>query len=245
MGDVFADLRRAGDADATVGGLALHPDDMGAAFRAGFRHDEGLFLARSLGLDHLDNLGDNVARPLNDDGIPDADVFPADLLLVVQRGTADHDAADADRPHDGDRCQDARPADLDDDIVDDRPLLDCGELAGDGPAGASGDGAEALLNLKVVDLDDDSVDLIGKLLAYLLHVAIVTDALLDIRRGFNQRVDLKAPSGERLKNCLMRLEGYPFRRSDRVAEQGERPPRRDPRIELAERPCCRVAGIGE
>jgi hypothetical protein len=68
--NMLADLGRAGDADAPVGNLALHPDDSGAAFRAGLRHDEGLFRADSCGLDDLDDLGNDVARPLNHYRIP-------------------------------------------------------------------------------------------------------------------------------------------------------------------------------
>ena len=53
----------------------------------------------------------------------------------------------------------------------------------------------------------------------------------------------QAASVRRTSSCV-RKEA-PFRGADRIAEHGERSPRRDPRVELAERSRCRVAGIGE
>ena len=51
------------------------PDDVGAAFRAGLRHDEGLLRAGSSRFDDLDDLGNHVARPLDHDRIPDPDIL--------------------------------------------------------------------------------------------------------------------------------------------------------------------------
>ena len=62
---------------------------------------------------HRDHLRDHVAGALDDDGVAVADVLARDLVLVVQGGAADDDAADGDRLQLGHRRQRAGAADLD------------------------------------------------------------------------------------------------------------------------------------
>jgi hypothetical protein len=79
------------------------------------------------GGDHLHNLRDHIAGPLNNYGVADPDILAINLILVVQGGPADHDAADLNGFHDGDRRQDTCAAHLDDDRLDNRLLADGGK----------------------------------------------------------------------------------------------------------------------
>src|SRR6185312_4441425 len=63
---------------------AFGPDDLRAAERAVLRHAEPAGALRMR--EHRpDDLRDHVARALDDDGVPDADVLAVDVVLVVER----------------------------------------------------------------------------------------------------------------------------------------------------------------
>src|SRR5687767_2370771 len=88
--------------------LPLLADGMAAAGGATVGKDKGCGFGRpSLGHD-VEDLRNDVPRPLHDDGVADADVAPVayrltrasdapDVILVVQRGVGHHDPADGDR----------------------------------------------------------------------------------------------------------------------------------------------------
>ena len=210
-----------------------------------FRHDEGSLRSGPQRFDDLNHLGNDVARPLHHDRIADPDILPVDLVLIMQGRPADHDAADTDRPHDGDRREDPCPPHLDDDRFDDRLFSDSGEFAGDRPAGAAGNETEALLQSKVVHLDHHPVDLIGEPVPDLADVLIIANALFYVGGRLDQFIDREAPGGKRPEDLALRPKGGPLRRADRIAEHREGPFCRHPRVELAERSRRRVPGIGE
>ena len=90
-------LRGALAVGAVVRGLALAVDDGRLADGAVLRHVEAARVLRAAAEDGADDLRDDVAGALDDDGIADADVLEVDDGLVVQRGELDGGAADAAR----------------------------------------------------------------------------------------------------------------------------------------------------
>ena len=64
------------------------PEGGAAAGRAPVGHRNGCGRRRALGHDDLDEVGDHVARALDEDGVADADVLPPHLVLVVQAHVA-------------------------------------------------------------------------------------------------------------------------------------------------------------
>ena len=92
------------------------------------REDVGLRAVRPLVGDDFEDLRDDVAGALDDDRVADPHVEPRDLVLVVQRGVGDDDAADGDGLELGDRRQRAGAADLDLDRFDDRRRRSAGNL---------------------------------------------------------------------------------------------------------------------
>ena len=83
---------------ATVVGLALGADERSSRTRG---RSSGTSTLRApllaLGEDRADDLGDHVAGAADDHGVALADVLAAHLVLVVQRGVRDGDAADEHR----------------------------------------------------------------------------------------------------------------------------------------------------
>src|SRR5690606_31950876 len=164
--EVLEALDDLGVADQAAGAAALDlvplAHGFGAANGAGGGEDVRDGAVGAQGFDHADDLGDDVAGALQDDGVADAHVLASDLVLVVQGGVADHDAADSDGMQAGDGGQGAGAADLNVDAFQNGRRLLRRELVGDGPARASGDEAEALLPVQPVDLIDHAVDVVAE-----------------------------------------------------------------------------------
>jgi hypothetical protein len=126
------ELARAASARILLAGLLVELARGGrTADRAGVRELVGHGVGRTFLEDHPDDLRDDVAGALDDDGVADADidrpsprigsarrVDALDIVLVVERDVFDHgDAADADRGEPGDRRERAGAADLDVDTL--------------------------------------------------------------------------------------------------------------------------------
>src|SRR6185312_3579890 len=142
-------LDRLGRADEAAGAAAhdhaLLADGVAVADRAAVGEGERLAAARALLRHHRDHLRDDVAGALDDDMIALADVLAGDLVLVVQGGAADDDAADGDWLQLGHRGQRAGAADLDRDRAQDRLRLLGRELVGERPARRAAHHAEPRL----------------------------------------------------------------------------------------------------
>src|SRR4051812_27713384 len=130
-----------------------------AAHRTELRHDEfPLTPSPSFGND-LNHLWNHVTRSLNHNSVANADVLAPDLILIVERGSADDYASDINGLQHGQRRQRPGAADIDDDVVDAGCLLGRREFVCRGPARLSGDETQFLLLPKVIDFDDHAVDL--------------------------------------------------------------------------------------
>jgi hypothetical protein len=90
-----------------------------------------------------DDLRDDVAGAGDDHVVALADVLAPQVLLVVQRGELDRDAADVDRLEPGERVQVAVLADVPEDLVQVGELRRRRELPRDRPARVAPDRAEA------------------------------------------------------------------------------------------------------
>src|ERR1019366_4129155 len=139
---------------------------------------------------HVDDLGDDIAGALDDDGIADADVasiaqwLPVaadalDVVLVVQGDVLHDDAADADRIELADRRERAGAADLDLDVLEHGDGALGWELVRDRPARTARDEAEPLLPVEAVHFVDDAVDVVVEFGAMRLDLAVEGEQLLD------------------------------------------------------------------
>ncbi len=181
----------AGDGIELAGLLVALPHRMRPANRTRFRKHIGLRSRRPLLHYHVEHLRDDVARPLNDDGIADADVViiladalagiadALDVILVVQRRIGDDDAADGHRRQPRHRRQRAGAADLDVDVFNGRERLLGRELVRCRPARAARAEAEALLQVETVDLVDDAVDIVVQIGTLKADLAVMAENVLD------------------------------------------------------------------
>ena len=148
-----------------------------AADRAGLGEDIGLRVRRPLVEHDREHLRDDVAGALHHHRVADAHVLARDLVLVVQGGVGDDDAADGHGLELGDRRERAGAADLDVDRLDDRHRLLGWELVRDRPARRARDEAEPLLQREIVDLVDDAVDVVAERRPLLLDRVVLREHL--------------------------------------------------------------------
>src|SRR5690606_16877189 len=175
----FHQLRRAARVDTPGHRLAFGAHYGTPARRAGLGHLERPLGTGALALDDPDHLRDDVARLLDHHRVADADVLLAAVIFVVQGGPGGRRPGDPHRIQDGHGRDGPRAAHVDHDVPHHRRHLFGRELVGDGPAGALGRHAQALLVVEPVHLDDDPVDLIRQRTPLLRPVAAVLDYLAD------------------------------------------------------------------
>ena len=159
----FLALGRAARIDAAVGDFFRVLVNPAVAFGASFGHDD--FAARLPFLDHLDDVRNHFPGALDDHGVADAQAQPLDFVHVVQRRTADRDAADLHRLEHRHRRERARAPHLKNDVVHDRRFLPRRIFVGDGPARSLRRETQFLLQRDFVDLDHDAVDFVRQFLA--------------------------------------------------------------------------------
>ncbi len=186
MLQLFNRLRRTDQAaDAAMDSIARLSHGDRSAFRAGLGEGIRACLGRSsCKIDILD-LGDHVARAINLNPIPHADIPPladrravgiatGDIVFVMKRGIGDNHPADSDRPKPRDRAQSAGPAHLNVDRLENRPGKFGGKLMGDGPARRGRAETKPLLQAQIVDLVDHAVDVIAQRCAARFDIAVVS-----------------------------------------------------------------------
>ena len=252
MLEAFHRLRRADEPPRAAAhhiGLAGFLVDLAqrrrAADRADVRELIGLAVLGPLLQANFEDLRNDVARPLHDDGVADADVLPRDLVLVVERGVRNDDAADGHRfqPRNGRQRAGAPDVDFNGEHRGRRALG--GELVRGRPAGAARDEAEPLLQGEVVDLVDDAVDVVAEIGAARLDGAVMLQHLLGGAAELRQRIDRQAEALHRVhRSKLCRGDGLADLPPG-VSEKSERARGGDARVELAQRPRRGVARVGE
>ena len=246
VAQAFGDL---GGADQAAGAatdrLALRPHREAAADRAMVGEPVGLgALGPALEPD-LDNLRDHVARPLHDHDVADPDVLALDVVLIVQRGARDHDAADGHGLEFGDRGQGAGAADLDADPADHGLRLLGRELVRDRPARRPADKAEPALVVDPVDLDHDAVDLVGQLEPAGRDPGVIVEQRRLVLDLLDQRVDLEPVAFEPFEKTAVGAIDRGLRLAPGIGEEAQFAPRSDRGIQLAQRARRRVARVGE
>ena len=205
MLEVVLELGRAVEVRATGDGFAVEAHRRRRAYGASTRQGRALE-AQSLGdrlpppiEAHPHDLGNHVSGTLDHDAVADPDILAFDLVLIVERGVRDRDAADPDGSQARDRGQGAGATDLDLDAFE-HGLAAGGELEGDGPARGPGEAAELGLLVESVDLEDRAVDLDGQLPAAALEGLVEGDGRVHALAGPDLGADEESPVAETVED---------------------------------------------
>ena len=191
------------------------------------------------------HLRNDIPRPLHDHRVADADIFPGDLILVVQRGVRHHDTTDRDRLQPRHRRQGTRTADLDVDAFENCRGLFGRELVSQAPARAARDKSQPLLPVKPVHLVDDAIDVIAQIGALALDQPVMAKQLSDAAAQPHQWIGGQAPGGKGFDDAHLRGGRKQRGLAPGISEKLQRTRRGDRRIELPQRARGGIARIGE
>ena len=203
----------------------------------------GYGIGRTLVHHHFHNFGDNLTRLADDDRVADANILAGDEILIMKGGKGHGAACQADRFKHRLRCQYARAPHLDHNIFQHRRLLLRRVLVGYRPAGTLGGAAQHIALGEVVQLHHRAVNVKG-------IVAPLFPKAVDLFQHFLRRMEaalrdhLEVLGLQILDGFRMAGKGFPFAQlhvengNIQLALGG------NTGIQLAERPCGGVTGIG-
>ena len=177
------------------------------------------------------DLGDHVAAPLHQHGVPDLQSEARDLVRVVQRRVRHGHPADRDGPQPGAGRYGAGPPHLHVDVFDHRlHLLRC-RLAGDGPARRFRRGAEPALQVHGIDLEDQAVNLVRKLRAPRQPLVPEPPQAVDAAQTIADRVHFEAERCKHLQGLPVRAENRSSGREQQIGIEIEPPGGGDLRVQ--------------
>src|SRR5271156_781907 len=193
MQDALFQPGRAIHINAPVIRLALLAHYLTAANRAGSGENEGLLSPRVLRiLNHGHDLGNHIAAALHRNVVPDLHPQPLDFVSIMQGSPAYCCAANKYRMQQRDRGQLARATHLYCDVIDLGDAGAGGELVSHGPAWRAPGITETALQRRLIDLDDDAVNLVTQSVALPLRPGDKSQQLVHIPQVFTMSVDAKA-----------------------------------------------------
>ncbi len=195
--------------------------------------------------DHPQDLGDHVARSLDQHPVADLQSEAIDLVEVVQGCARDRDSADPDRFQVRARGNRTGSANLDIHVLDERFGLLGERLGGNCPAGRLGGSAQPLLDRGRIDLEDQAVDFVFQRLTP-VHPAIAEFAQSPQSfQALAMRVDLEPQRRHQFQALPVRFPPRPAVNQQGVAVAVQAAPRGDSRVQHAQRPGGGIARIGE
>src|SRR5690625_4722725 len=118
------------------GDLALQLDQLLTTGRTLLRHSERLGTIRTVGIDHVDHLGDDVAGLLNGDCITGSNILASYFILIVEGGTSDGGTRQKHRFQLGYRSDASKATHLKRDRLHQGRGLFSLKLVGDSPSGS-------------------------------------------------------------------------------------------------------------
>ncbi len=233
---------RAGQVRAVVtNGLGI-AHDRRAAHGTDGGHLE-LALAAVAPLDERsDDLGNDVARLVQDDVIADEHVLAAHLVEVVQCRPGDGRAGNLGRGQVRDGRQRSGAPDVGHDVLDEALDLLWRVLERDRPARRVGDHAQSALEVEAVDLDHHAVSAVRQVVARLVPALDEADHAVDIEARLTMWLDGQ-PKRLHVLQCSRLGVGRALL-DEHVEPRREAPARGDLRIDLAQRARAAVARIG-
>src|SRR5467141_2851508 len=250
------ELAGAAGARALLAGRGLLAHHLGMQRARTFRRKVILLFPTRLVRYYVNNLRNDVAGALDDHGVADPDIAALaqffamaadapDVILVVQRDVLHDDAADADRFELADRRERAGASDLDLDIPEHGHGALGRKLVRDRPARRARHEAEPLLPVDAIDLVDDAVDVVVEMGPLGFDLAMEGEQLFDRIAKLGERIGPEAAALEPFDHAGLGSFRHVAHLAPGIGKEAERARGGDPGILLAQRPCGRIARIGE
>ena len=190
--------------------LVLKADHISSAYGTPIGYPILPFPPNSLGFHHLNNLGDDVSRPLNDHGIPNSNIFLIDFILVMQGCPTDFNTPYPNRFQNRHRCDGSGPPHLGNDIQNLGHLLFRPKFVSQSPTRIPGDHPQSGLKIEIVHLNHNPVDFILQCFPFLRDFIVICDGFIDIPTLPRQGVNAQPPMGKGTEKLPMCLKGISY-----------------------------------
>src|SRR5690349_2320383 len=194
-------------------------------------------------LDHFYYFGNHIAAAFDQHPVADLHTKTINLILIVQRGPLHRRSADRHWTQSSKRREFAGAADLHEDVLDLRDSRTRSVLVSNRPARSLAGESELPPLLGGIDLDDDSIDLIWKLLALRFHLVDEIENFIEIVRTDSMRIHFESGLLQHVQRFKMAREKTVAVAQEEVCEVVHAPPGHDLRIEHANASRCRIARI--
>ena len=202
-------------------------------------------VARPLGLNHFDHRGNYVTGFFNDDRIPDPDVFPFNLIFIMQRRARNRAPAHQNRFENSDRCENSSATNLNFDVEQFRFHALGGVFVSDRPARRFCGEAESLALLQRVNFDHGAVGFVRKIAPNLVEIANRSQDLIDRIGRPPIFVGRQPELFEQREDSGVKIHLRTFDCASSVKNHTERALRRDLRIEMFQRTGCSISRVRE
>ena len=225
--------------------LVAFPDDRSAAGRTVVRFRDLLFRSVAFFGYGPEDFGDHISRLVQKNRVTDAQILFADVVEVVKAGAADDCSRQKYRFQNGGRRHDTGPADVEFHPEEFCLLFLRRELVGDGPSGAARGAAEFALGGDVVEFHHHAVDVVGQVVAHGEEAVARLPDRVDVFAENVVGIDREPDSFQKGDLLLLGWNFDSFHIQNLVEECGKVAFGRDGGVELPERACGGVSGIGE
>ena len=239
----FFQLSRTSSIHAPVSHLPFGMLNLGATNPALPRHPERPPVGSLF--HHLNHLGNDLSRALNQNGVADFHFQPRDLIHVMERRMTHRDPAHIYGIKVGHGGQCAGPPDLGPDPQNLCGRLPRGVLVSHGPAWRLRRRPEFLPQTGVIHFDHDAIDLIVQVFTPRFPLPDVAEDCLYGLAQFPVGVHLETDLGKHFEHLRVLRQGFNPLDLQVVEKHIELTFGDDAGIQLAHRACCRVARVCE
>ena len=247
MGNGLLALGRAAElAGAAPHRHALLAHQLGAAHRAGLRHQPRRGRRRAQLQPHADHFGDDITGTAHDHAVADAHIQPGNLVGVVQGRIGHHHAGHLHRRQPRHRGGRTGAADLDLDVLHRGGLFLGRELVRNGPARCARDKPHGLLAGLVIKLVDHPVDIERQPVTRLADALVVTEQAIQAVHHLAQVADRKPPALQHRQGAGMGIGQLPaFDHTGGIGKKAEPALGHDPGIELTQGSGRGISRVGQ
>ena len=236
--------------------IALFAHRIRSAFGTSRGKDIGRGSLRPLAQVYIGHFWDHISRAVNLHPVAHANILaaandlalavtPGDVILIMQRGIADHHAAHRDRRQPCDGAQRAGAPNLNVDRLQPCPGQFGGKLMRNRPTRRGRAKAKTRLQAQIIDLVDHAVDVIAQGRARLFDPRVMLKQRLHPITEHCQRVGLKPERLQTRNRAHLRLGQGRAYLAPAIGKEPQRPRRCDLGIQLPQRSRRGIARIGK
>ena len=177
--------------------------------------------------------------------IPDPQIFFPKVITVMEADLADDRSRQQHRFQNTQRCEHTGPTQGDFNIFQHRFFLFRRKFISHGEPRRFGGVSHKIAITEIIQFKNETVRIVAEIFALRGFALQKSGHIIHIRKKLKVPIDKKSLFLQKVESIFLCLRQFSFAVDDIVSENGKIPFGRDFRIQLTERPCRRVSGIGK